>query len=115
MLNKFIKNEAKKLFPDLLELSELFHQHEMWESSVNSDVLDGSWVESKTTHIYKVGTYIVSDDNKLDWVFAFYGYQRRKDGDYVFLGYRHFPRSEKDYMAKIFQRIIRHAPPTIER
>lgn len=115
MLDKFIKNEASKLFPDLFGRSEWFHPHEMWRSSVNPDALDGSWLESKTTYIYKVGTYIVSDDNKLDWLFAFYGYQRSKNGDYEFLGYLHFPRGENDDMTNTFQSIVRHITTTIER
>lgn len=115
MLDKFVQEKAKELFPDLFEHSEYFHPNEMWRESVNPDALSGDWLENDTTYIYKVGTYIVSDDNKMDWLYAFYGYQRQEDSGFEFLGYLHFPQGENDDMDRTFNSIINHITATITR
>ncbi len=115
MLDKFIKVEAKRLFPYLFERDKYFHPTEVWRETVTPEALDDSWLESDTTYIYKVGTYIVSDDNKMDWLFAFYGYQRYENGGLEFLGYLHFPQGENDDMDSTFKSISNHITAIIRR
>ncbi len=106
MLDEFIKVSAQEAFPELFARNEHFHPIEKYRERVNRDALSDDWLKNRTTYIYKVGVYIVMDDNKMDWLYAFYGMQRRETGGFEFLGYLNFPQGENDDMARTFDSIF---------
>jgi len=113
MLDKFIEASAKEAFPELFKRDEHFHPIEKYRERVNPDALTDDWLTNSTTYIYKVGVYIVMDDNKMDWLYAFYGYQRRKTSGFEFLGYLQFPQGENDDMSRTFDSIFDMVKQTI--
>ena len=115
MLEDFIQAQAKEVFPELFDEAEYFHPIKVYRESANPDALSDDWLENRTTYIYKVGVYIVHDDNKMDWLYAFYGYQRYEKGGFQFLGYLNFPRGENDDMERTFGTIFKHINTTIGR
>jgi len=115
MLDKFIMVEAEKLFPELFLRAEYFNPIEIYRETVNAEALGDSWLENQTTYIYKVGVYIIYDENKMDWLQAFYGYQRYEKSGFEFLGYLKFPNGENDDMQRTLESIVRLINNTIMR
>lgn len=115
MLDDFIQAQAKEVFPELFDETESFHPNTVYRETVSPDALTDDWLKNNTTYIYKVGVYIVMDDNKMDWLYAFYGYQRREHGGFEFLGYLNFPQGENDDMKSTFGSIFDHINSIIGR
>jgi hypothetical protein len=115
MLDEFIRKNAKEVFPELFDRTDYFQPNEKYRETVNPDALSDDWLQNNTTYIYKVGVYLVYDSNKMDWLYAFYGYQRYEKGGMAFLGYLQFPQGENDDMSRTFTTIFKHIDTTIGR
>lgn len=84
----------------------------------NKDVIDGTWLENRTSFIYKVGVSIAIDANKSDWVYLAIGVQRQNENSSnQLIGTLSFPNGENGDIGRVVQRavkLMRYATPLFD-
>lgn len=101
-LRTFLEDEARKVCSSLL-LDEWTNTR--YVEDVNPDALTGAWLDNHTSYIWKVGTLVLTDANKLDWARIFIGHER-EPGKFEFIGHLNFNDGENDDPGRCLRRYI---------
>ncbi len=92
--------------------------HWQYLEDTNQDVLNNTWLENRTSFIYKVAVCIAIDANKSDWVYAAIGVQRyNEDSPTQIIGTLSFPNGENGDIGRVMQRamkLMRYATPLFD-
>ena len=100
-MKEFLKEHLKSI-------SEFNDEWTSWEYSedVNEDANTDAWLENRTSYVYKVGVLCAIDSNKLDWIYAAIGTQRKDGSGFEIKGTFHFERGENDDVGRVIKRAL---------
>ena len=102
-MENYLKEELKKVFPDIEDEYVYFDYSE----NINVDVDDkDTWLEKRTSYIYKVATLAAIDNNKCDYASIIIGTQRSENSTPEIVGTLNFHRGENDDMGRVIKRAV---------
>ena len=111
-MEKFLKEQALKHIPD-----EKYYSFSYSENN-NDDVITSSWLNNRTSFIYKVGVMTAIDHNKCDFAHVFIGVQRTEYAEPELKGHFYFSGGENDDMGRVIERafnILQYMHPAFEK
>lgn len=100
-LERFLREHAEPRWEDWC-----FGPAYQYREDVNPDAADGTWLDKRTSYIYRVGVLAVIDANKCDFVEVHIGHQRDPDAPYEYIGKLWWQDGENDDIGRCLRRYI---------
>lgn len=100
-MEKFLKDELLK------KIDDPRYYYFTYEENINNDVLDDTWLDKRTSYIYKVAVMTAIDKNKCDFAHIVIGVQRGQFPSQELKGYFYFKQGENDDMGRVIERAVK--------
>ena len=75
-----------------------------YSENINNDALNGTWLDNRTSYIYKVAVLCAIDSNKCDWAHIVIGTQRTDYSQGEVKGVFSFNQGENDDIGRVISR-----------